>query len=179
MDNRKYRDYMDLEHNEIPAAINQETGEIRTRKKRKSNIPVGNEVFEPKASFRKDYTNSWSFLKRVLTPLEFKAAFTLALLARASSNSLEPINDSTSYQSLSETTGVSINKIKPVLKKLYDLGVYGGFDVAEVGKQYTKYWIFNPYLSFQGQIVRSDIAQLFRNTHCAKAFYDPEYNPIL
>lgn len=142
-------------------------------------IPEDHELFEPKASFRKDYTNSWMFLERVLKPIEFKAAFALALKAKANTNSLEPLNDDTAKSELMAILGVSKNMVNPILEKLYILGVYGRFDVYEVNKPYTKYWVFNPYLSFQGKLLKSDIALLFKNTHCARAFYDPEYNPIL
>jgi hypothetical protein len=172
---KKYEKLIELNHNEIPAIINVETGEIKQLESKKNNIPSGKEVFEPTALFKKDYLKTWSFLKRELTPLEYTSAHTLALMAKANTNSLEPLNDETTLKELMEILNVSINKVKPILKKLWLYGVYGKFEVAEVGKLYTKYWILNPYLSFSGKLIESDIADLFKNTHCAKAFYSENY----
>ena len=171
-----YTTQVKLNHNEVPAKINMETGEVLTISKRHNNIPEGKEVFEPTAIFRKDYTNSWKFLNKYLTALEFKVAHTIALMARANTNSLEPLNDETTIPQLMEILGVSKNKVKPILDKLWDLGVYGKFEIKEVNKPYTKYWVLNPYLSFSGKLISSDIATMFRNTHIAKAFYDEEYS---
>ena len=170
-----YTQTIKLKDNELPAKINVETGEVKEVDHKKNNVPEGKEVFQPNAFFRKDYTNSWKFLNKYLTPIEFKAAHTLAMMAKANTNSLEPINDDTTLKELMEVLNVSINKVKPILNKLWDLGVYGKFDVKEVDKPYTKYWIFNPYLSFSGKLINSDISNLFKGTHCAKAFYDTEY----
>lgn len=171
----KYTAEYNLEHNEVPAKVNVETGETTTFMKRPNNIPEGKRVFEPDALFRKDYTNSWKFLEKNLKPIEFKAAFALAFKAKANTNSLEPLNDSTTIPQLMEILGLSKNVVKPLLKKLWEIGVYGKFEVAEVGKPYTKYWILNPYLSFSGKLIDSDIAELFSKTHIAKAFKDPNY----
>lgn len=171
----KYTAEYNLNHNEVPAKVNVETGETTTLMKRPNNIPEGKRVFEPDALFRKDYTNSWKFLERNLKPIEFKAAFTLALKAKANTNSLEPLSDSTTIPELMEVLGISKNVVKPLLKKLWSIGVYGKFEVSEVGKPYTKYWILNPYLSFSGKLIDSDIAELFSKTHIAKAFRDPNY----
>jgi hypothetical protein len=171
-----YKTTMELKHHESAAIVDLNTGEVRTVKKRFNNIPEGKEIFEPNALFRKDYTNSWNYLKRVLKPIEFKAAYTLALMAKAHTNSLEPLNDDTTIPELMELLDVSKNIVKPILNKLWDLGVYGKFDIKEADKPYTKYWIFNPYLSFNGRIISSDIARLFSKTHCAKAFNNTEYS---
>ena len=164
-----------LQDNEKIIKVNSETGEVTTIPKRINNIPIGKEIFEPDAIFRKDYTNSWKFLKRTLTPIEYKAAHTLAIMAKANTNSLEPLNDDTTIPELMEVLSVSKNIVKPILAKLWDLGVYGRFEVKQVDKPYTKHWIFNPYLSFSGRLIHSDIARLFLGTHCTKAFYDENY----
>lgn len=174
-----YKQEVELKHNESLLKMDNNTGEIKEVNKKKNNIPEGKEVFEPNAVFRKDYTNSWNFLRRILTPLEFKAAFTLAMMAKANTNSLEPLNDDTTIPELMEILDMSKNKVRPILEKLWNLGVYGKFEVKQADKPYTKYWVLNPYLSFSGKIINSDIAGLFRGTHIAKAFSNPEYNPII
>jgi len=170
-----YSKTVKLKDNESLAKIDLETGELIELAFKPNNIPDDKEVFEPNGIFKKDYTNSWKFLNRELKPIEFKAAHTLALMAKAHTNSLEPLNDETTIPQLMEILDVSKNKVKPILDRLWDYGVYGRFDVKEAHIPYTKYWVFNPYLSFNGKLIHSDIARLFRNTHCAKAFNNNMY----
>lgn len=160
-----------LKHNEIPAIIDVETGETKSLKfKQKSTIPPHQELFEPNASFTKTFSNSWRYLDKVLEPYEYKAAHKLALKAKAFTNSLEPLNDDTIINDLVSELGISKNRVKPVLQKLFDIGVYGKFEVAQGNEGYKKYWILNPYLSFNGKLIDSAIANLFRYTKVAKAF---------
>jgi len=170
-----YKVEYNLEQDEVALKMNQRTGEVKKLAVRPNNIPEGKEVFEKDGIFRKDYTNSWKFLRKQLTPIEYKAAHTLAIMAKANTNSLEPLNDDTTISELMEVLNVSKNKVKPIMNTLWDLGVYGRFEVKHVDKPYTKYWVFNPFLSFSGKLINSDIANLFRDTHCAKAFYDENY----
>lgn len=164
-----YEQTFKLKHNEAPACINQETGEVKQLVKTNHQSDT-HELFEPNASFSKSFSQSWRYLNRVLEPYEYKAAHTLALRAKAFTNSLEPLNDSTVILILVEELGISKNRVKPVLKKLFELGVYGKFSVAEADKPYTNYWILNPYLQFNGRVIDKSIAELFKGTFVAKAF---------
>lgn len=175
MKNYDYTTEVRLKHNEKAAVVNMETEEVTLVKERPNNIPKGKEVFQPEGIFRKDYTNSWKFLQRELSPLELSAAMALALMAKANTNSLEPVNDETGVRELSERINVSVNKVKSVLQKLYDLGVYGRFSVAKIDAPFKKFWILNPYLSFSGRLIHSDIAELFDDTHIQKAFFNESY----
>lgn len=175
MEKQRYKREVSLYHNETLMAVDSETGEIRDIVHRKNNIPDDSMVFENKAIFRKDYPNTWFFLKGVLTPIEYKAAHTLAMMAKANTNSLEPLSDESTLKELMSVLDMSINKVKPIMNKLFDLGVYGKFEVYKPERPYTKNWIFNPYLSFAGKIIKSDIAKLFIGTHCEKAFHDDDY----
>lgn len=165
-----YSQIVQLKHNERVIIVNDD-GEFREPTVRKNNIPSGKQVFEPNGIFKKTYTKSWEYLKQELSPFEFRAAFSLALLAKANTNSLEPLNDETTLNDLIAVLDVSINKVKPVLKKLWDYGVYGKFEVAKQNEPYKKYWILNPYLSFSGKIINSDIANLFIGTSIEIAYH--------
>lgn len=167
-----YEQLFKLKHNEIPAKINQETGEIVPLKKSIANRKEDNDniVFESSATFTKTYTKAWLYLDKVLEPYEYKAAHKLAMKAKAFTNSLEPLNDFTVINELVEELGISKNRVKPVVEKLFKLGVYGRFEVADPNKEYTKFWILNPYLSFNGKVISQSIADLFKNTIVAKAF---------
>lgn len=167
----KYTASVRLNSDEIPAIINTRTGEVQEVKHRPNNIPEGKEVWLPQESFSKFYNRSWAFLQRELSPIEFKAAFTLALMAKANTNTLEPLNDSSTIPELMEILNVGKNKVKPIVTKLFKLGVYGKFEVADKNVPYTKFWVLNPYLSFQGKIVTSDIARLFKGTIVAQEYF--------
>lgn len=165
-----YERVIKLDHNEVAAKINVETGEIKPIKENKRKLADGKIIFEPDATFYKAYTKSWLYLDKVLKAHEYKAAHKLALKAKAFTNSLEPLNDDTLVSTLVEELGIGKNQVKTVLYRLFELGVYGKFEVAEPGKRYTKYWLLNPYLSFNGKVIDASIAELFRNTLVAQAF---------
>lgn len=178
---RKDYDYsveVGLLHNERVAVVDMETGSIHLKPALANNIPEGKELFEPDAFFQKHYPTTWTYLQRQTSSIEFAAAMRLALLAKANTNSLEPLNDATTLASLVEVLGVGINKVNLVLKKLAYLGVYAQFSVVDKEKGYTRYWVLNPYLSFTGQLIDSDLASLFKGTRIAAAFYDPEYGRV-
>lgn len=160
-----------LQHHEVPAKLDMETGSFEEIKKRSDNIPSDKEVWLSEATFTKTYNPSWKFLRAVLTPLEYTVAHTLALMAKANTNSLEPLNDDTTIPELIEVLGVSKNKVRPILNRLFSLGVYARFEVARKDVPYTKFWILNPYLSFFGKLISSDIANLFKGTIIEKEYH--------
>ena len=170
---KKNKDYVAniaLNHNEIPAKVNGDTGEVTVIKKRGSNIPEGKEVFEPDGIFKKDYTKSWEYLDKVLTPLEYKVVSKLCRMAKMNTNSLEPLNDDTTALALSEEFNIDHRTSKKLFKRLFDLGVYAKFEASKPDIPYTKYWIVNPYLSFSGKLIDSDIRLLFVGTIIEKVF---------
>ncbi len=169
-----YKKEINLNNNEIPATINLETGEVKALKAKANNIPKGKQIFEPKGIFTKTYNKSWIYLKSKLTPLEFGVAFELAILAKANTNSLEPLNDDTTMNQLVDKFSIGKNKVRPLFKKLFELGVYGRFEVYDKTKPYTKYWVLNPYLAFTGKIIDSDIANLFNGTDIALHYHSIE-----
>jgi hypothetical protein len=166
-----YTKEIKLNDNEIAGRINVETGEVTPLAPRPNNVPKGKEVFEPNAKFTKTYGKTWEFLKDKLTPLEFRCAFTLSLMAKMNTNSLEPLNDNTCVIELMEILDISKNNVTPILKKLFNLGVYGKFEVKDSDKPYTKYWVLNPYLSFSGKVIDTALKDMFRNTLIGKAYY--------
>jgi hypothetical protein len=81
-----------------------------------------------------------------------------------------PLSDKSTVEELSRVMGIGVNKAKSVSKKLFDMGVFAKFDVREVDMEYKKYWIFNPYLSFNGRVIDTSMKNLFRNTIPAKVY---------
>lgn len=166
-----YTQTVKLEDNQSLAKVDNDTGEVKPVTKKLSNIPDNKLIFEPDALFRKDYNKSWEYLDSVLTPLEFKVVAKLCRMAKMNTNSLEPLNDDTTIQSIAEEFSIGRNKVTPLFNKLYKFGVYAKFEVVKTNVPYTKYWILNPYLSFAGKLIHSDIAKLFIGTMIEKQFH--------
>ena len=123
-------------------------------------------------TFSKNYTRSWNYLLDVLSPIELKIAIKMSTIADMNTNSLEPLNDTTSIRELAETFGISVNTVPKAFEKLLYHGVYATFEYTHYKNGLTKTWIFNPYISFKGKLIKSDIKELFDNTIIAKLFKD-------
>lgn len=178
---KTYKTTVALRPYEMPAAIDSLTGDIRENigHKKSDNIPKDKEIFEKKALFKKEYESSWSFLWEILTPVEYKVAHKLCRLAEMNTNSLKPLDDTTNKTQLAKEFGVHRNHIGRILKKLYLLGVYGRFEVAKPHLPHGKYWIVNPYLSFAGKLIHSDVSKLFSNTIVHMAFLELEHDYLI
>jgi hypothetical protein len=175
----KYTKQVSVFHDEHIYAVNADTGEMRSitemDNNRWDNIPKDTQVFEKSAPFIKFYPKTWFFLKGVLSPIELSAVLSLGMMSKANTCSLEPLGDDSTLKELMAVLGVSINKVKPILDKLFDLGVFGRFEVHIPDKPYTKNWILSPYIFFTGKTIKSDISDLFIGTHCERAFRSDNY----
>lgn len=164
-----YKQEIELNNDEIAAKINVATGEViplASKQKRISTNP--NAIpFEPKTMFSRTYTLAWKLLKTQTSDTEFRVAFELALRAKAFTNSLEPLDEDVTVRELAEEFSIGVNSVTKLFKKLYDLGVYGKFEVANQDSYYKRYWVFNPYLSFNGKTIDKGISELFKLTNYA------------
>ena len=172
-----YEETIKLKHHEKPAKIDMETGEVKEVHSRKSNIPEGKELWLPNASFtkligKKNSVISWLVTAKVLTDMELRVLLLLILMTEYETNSLEPLNDNYAIGKISDEFNINRNKVTPLLKKFYELGIYGKFDVKRVDVPYTKFWILNPYLCWTGRLVDSDIAKLFVGTMIHKKYIE-------
>ena len=172
MKNYDYVAELKLKHHELPAKVDASTGELISvgNNRRPNNIPEGKEHHLPKEKFFKPYPKTWSFLYTVLTDLEFKIVFKLCSMAKMNTNSLEPLNDEIAMAEIARIFEINKNTVGPMFKKFYNLGIYANFDVKKVDVPYTKYWILNPYLAFNGKLITSDIAKLFVGTMIEKQY---------
>lgn len=167
--NYDYEKKIQLNHNEIPAKINLETGEVIEVKSRNIKIEPGKQKWLPKQRFTKyfDYGGEvidWLEDTGILTDLEARVLGRLMRRAKYGTNSLEPLNDHYAIKLIAEDFNISRNKVAPLLRKFYNLGIYGNFDVKRLDYPYTKFWILNPYLSIKGDKMDSDISKLFEGT---------------
>lgn len=162
-----YQQLVNLNHNEIPAKINLETGELISIKQRKSQPHKPKKsIWLPGVKFAKHYdlVIDWLEDEEILTDMEMRILWKMMRMAKYETNSLEPLSDEYTYIELAAEFKSTRNKIKSVLTKLYDLGVYARFDVKRVDVPYTKFWVLNPYLCFRGSEITDDISKLFRGT---------------
>lgn len=121
-----------------------------------------------KMIFKKFYPENWQLLKTQTTDKEFLVAFALGLRAKAYTNSLEPLGPATTASVLAEMLGEDRRTIYKKIDKLLKLGVLGTFCVYDINGNKEEYWLFNPYLSFNGRVISKDIAELFERTIYAK-----------
>lgn len=173
---KKTHDYLKtikLKHNEIPAKINLETGEVTGINQTHGQTNLVK--FDHGKQFKKEYNNSWLFLLRELKPLEVSAVSYLVSFAKMNTGSLEPLNDDMTVRDLSFNLNISVNRVNQILKVLFLYGVYGKFEVYNPDKPFTKYWLINPHLAFAGTHIDSDILSLFKDTYVAKAYFNPNF----
>lgn len=166
-----YEQTVKLPHNKKLASVDMETGEVIEIPVRKNNIPEGKEFFgKEEKGWRKSFDHSWEFLEEVLTDLELRVVQKLCRLAEMNTNSLKPLNDDTAINTIAEEFNVGRNKVTPMFKKFFKLGIYAKFEAYKPDVPYTKYWLLNPYLSFGGKLIDSDIAKLFAGTILEKEY---------
>jgi RNAse (barnase) inhibitor barstar len=127
------------------------------------------EIFPLKDAYARNFTKNWDLLAAQVSDIELKVAYKMERLIKPYTNSLAPLNDDTTVRSLAEVFGVSVNIIGKALKKLWHLNVYGTRKIydRDLGKD-LEYWVFNPYLSFNGVTIEKGLCEQFENSIFAK-----------
>lgn len=161
-----YTKTLKLHHNEVPATINKETGEVKEVKQRPNNIPDGTSLQKFEA-FSKVNDKAISFLESVLTNEEMGIVFKMIKRSAYETNVMLPLNDETSYRELAEEFKIGKNKVDKIFTKLFNLGVYAQVRVANGPN--SEYWTLNPYISFKGRIISEAIKVYFNKTVIACA----------
>ncbi len=161
-----YKRTLHLEHYQAAAIINKKTGEVREA----PMPPNPNMTRHDKGmTFKKIYNENWELLKTQTTKEEYALAFDLALRAKAFTNSLEPLGPELTIEVIAETLGQNRRTVMKRIEKLFMLGVLGSFLVYDRFYGKREYWVFNPYLAFNGKVVNKAMARLFKDT-----FYAPK-----
>lgn len=167
MSNTQYTKELKLYHHERAAVYNTHSKEFK-----QVNTKFGNPDFtyhNKDEVFKKFYGRAWKLLETQTNERELLVAYKLAMMARAYTNSLSPLSPESTSLLLAETLGVDRRYVTKIINKLFNLGVIGKFEVAETlnmsdEPELHKYWIFNPYLAFNGKVIDKDISALFKNT---------------
>ena len=164
-----------IEHDQIISSVevvDRYTGEVNRVepevKVKPSKPKNGMKKFDLMEQYHRRNTTAWHLLSTQTSSKEYEVAIKLSDMSSAFIGSLEPINDSTSANELANILHADRRTIKSLIDKLFKLGVIGKFEVYEAGNQYKRYWLFNPYLSFNGDIIKEDVATLFDGTYYAK-----------
>ncbi len=165
---KDYNVTIGLNHDEVAAKVNSVSGEV-TLVSKGNKMPEGFEL-AGMGKFVRNYPDTWKYMEKRMTNLEFAVACRLGLWARAYTNSLMPLGDESTLNELARIMGVGVNKAKAISEKLFKMGIYARFEVSEVDCEYKKYWIFNPYLSFNGRVIETSMKNLFKNTLPAKVY---------
>lgn len=159
-----YKTEVSLKHNEIAAKINVETGEVKPVNKPRGDSDKTMVKFDLMSVYHRSNPKAWQTLETQTTPLELKVALKLAHFARAYTNSLIPLSDDTTAITLAEQLDIDRRMVAKCIDKLFKLGVIGKFEVYNSNQVHTKYWVFNPYLSFNGSKIKTDVVSLFSET---------------
>lgn len=164
-----YKKELEFQDNEMPIAVNKETGEIREFKKFRSYKLKDNtmEVFTHDQPYARTFTRAWKLLETQTSETELRAAWQLAVMAKAYTNSLEPLTPETSSRSIAKELNLDYRKTTAIIDKLYKLGVIAKFEVYNRNEVYQNYWVFNPYLSFNGRTIKKEVTTLFDRTFYA------------
>jgi len=168
----KYQTTVNLDHDQQVAIIDTLTGNVTPVNTVKTPRDTQLKYHNKDETFKKVYPKAWKLLETQTNDKEFLVAYKLGMMAKAYTNSLAPLRPELTNTILSNELGVHRTVVRKILNKLLKLGVIAKFEVGEQVSgsvsEIKKYWIFNPYLSFNGKLINRDIARLFDNTFYAK-----------
>lgn len=162
----KYTTELKLNHNEIPAKIDLDTGEVTPIKQKSNNIPEGKSKLDYK-NFGIINNDMIKVLERECSNLELAVILKLISRINFNTNSLRPLNNDTTVRILADEFNIGINSVTKLFKNLEHIGVYAQFKISEVGKSgisSNEYWILNPYIVWRGRLKNDVIFNYFINT---------------
>lgn len=157
-----YEKTLKLRHHKSAAIVNNQTGEVRVIEPKSCHN--GMEPFKLMPTYHRMSGTAWKLLSTQTTRVEYHIAQKLAFMARQGNNSLVPLNDDSTGLELAEILECDRESVKKHIQKLFTLGVIAKFEIYEHDKQYKKYWIFNPWLAFNGARISTEVKNLFIKT---------------
>lgn len=160
-----YTQTVKLRDDESLAKIQVSTGEIIEVPKKVRAIPEGKIKMRYEA-FHLTNDRAMELLWTLVSPEEYAIVGRMATMADFRTNNLKPLNDETSIRELSRVFNINKARVGPMLKRLFDLGVYA--NVKVVNGTMCEYWVLNPYISFKGQFVDESLASHFNRTIFSK-----------
>lgn len=164
-----YDKTLHLADHEAPAKVDKKTGEVTVLDNKVKYAPRDKSMdyFESDQPYTRTFSKAWFLLETQTTPLEFRVAHKLSLIAAAYTNSLEPLSPKSASIEISKTLKIDRSVVDKTMDRLFKLGVIGKFEVYDRYEKYHNFWLFNPYLSFNGKVIKRDVKTLFDKTFYA------------
>jgi len=164
-----YKTKLELHDYEAPAKLDKQTGEFTLveSKEEKASREMKDptmEYFHSDQPFQRHFTMAWRLLETQTTAVEYKVACKLGMMAQAYTNCISTLTPESTVREIAEVLKVDKNNVSKIIDKLFKLGVIGKFEVYNTGEVHHKYWLFNPYLSFNGKGIKKDVNSLFSGT---------------
>ena len=165
-----YEQNLHLQHHEVAAKINKETGEVKEQPKRMNKIPKG----KSKLNYERYHISNDVFIKKALSSNllnneELGIVTHMGSIAEINTNSLRPLTNDVTLKDLSERFQVPIKRVEKIFKKLFSLGVYAQLNYFSYSEnQEVTYWVLNPYISWKGTLNNDSIFSAFSDTLVCK-----------
>lgn len=164
-----YKTKLELENHEVPAKLDMQTGEfieIKSKEEKASREMKDPTMmyFYSDQPFQRHFTMAWRLLETQTTPVEYKVACKLGMMAQAYTNCINHLTPDSTVRDVAEVLKIDKNNVAKIIEKLFKLGVIGKFEVYNQFEVHHKYWLFNPYLSFNGKGIKKDVHSLFSGT---------------
>lgn len=165
-----YKVEVKLNHNEVAAKVNTETGDTKLVKFRPNNLPEG----KSKLDYQRYHISNDLFANRMLSQgilnnEELGIIAHMGSMVEINTNSLRPLTDDTTMKELAERFFVDRRRVDKIFKKLYTLGVYMQMRYfSDSEKKEVEYWVLNPYISWKGNLKNDSIFAAFIDTTIAR-----------
>ena len=128
----------------------------------------GMKKYEAMDIYHRRSFRAWELLRTQTTAREYIVADKMANRAKAFTSSLEPLSPESTVTEIADELKEDRRTIKKIIDKLFKLGVIGKFEVYNDQEEHTKYWVFNTFLSFNGDYIKKSVEDLFADTYYAK-----------
>lgn len=164
-----YTQNLKLKHNEVPAKIDMETGEVITISRRVNNLPEGKSKLDYDRFHIKNDNLSNLVRNGIITHEENSIISLMCSMAEMGTNALKPITDETSLLLLADEFSVNRNRIGKVIERLRTLGVFLQIRYFSHSQQKdVTYWVLNPNISWKGRLKDDSIFNHFHDTTITK-----------
>ena len=160
--NYDYEVHLGLLHNEIPAKIDLNTGEVKQiHKKVRPKLKEGTRL-SMQDNFAKVNCRLLPFFNDVFNNNEIKIIYDMIQMTEFETNALKPLNNDSTIKELSERFNIGKNQVKKYFDNLFRQGVYLQIKVHTDEKK--EYWVLNPLIAFKGKLIKESIINFFDNT---------------
>lgn len=160
-----YKIELKLNHNEAPAKINKETGEVIVVGNKPNNLPEGKSKLDYN-NFCILNTSASKELTLLFSNEELGVIFHMVLMADFNTNALKPLNNDLSIRCKADILNLPRRKVLAITDKLFRYGVYMSVKIFE--NDANEYWVLNPYLSWKGKLKNDSLFYMFSDCPISK-----------